>query len=129
MVDDEPGFRSAWERLLARQPDFECVGGLAKADRLADHVASLTPDIVLLDLTMPGEDPIRALADLVSKGSPARVIALSGWNDAATMRSALDAGAWAYVDKLTEPNEVLATIRRVAQTDARERKEQANGSV
>lgn len=117
MVDDEPGFRQAWERLIMRQTDMVWAGGLARADGLAGHANTLAADVILLDLTMPGEDPLRAMADLASNGSTARVIALSGWSDPAIARSALDAGAWAYVDKLTDPNDVLATVRRVARMD------------
>lgn len=91
--------------------------GLARADGLAAQANTHAADVILLDLTMPGEDPLRALADLTSNGSTARVIALSGWSDPAIARSALDAGAWAYVDKLTDQNEVLATVRRVAHMD------------
>ncbi|MCC6426410.1 MAG: response regulator [Phycisphaerales bacterium] len=62
VVDDEPRLCAAWERLLSVQTDMELVRTLDRADHLAAEVAEHAPDVVLLDLPMPDEDPLTASA-------------------------------------------------------------------
>ncbi len=114
VVDDEPPLRSAWERLVRMQPDLELAPSLSRADNLVAMIAEHAPSIVLLDLTMPGKDPIGAMTEATATHPDTRVVVYSGFKDTRTMREAFEAGAWAFVDKLDAPQDILDTIRRVA---------------
>jgi len=61
-ADDEPKLLQAWERLFTAQPDMELVGTLPDAEGLADAAAALKPDIAVVDLSMPGRDPLDLLS-------------------------------------------------------------------
>ncbi len=113
-VDDEPRLRTVWERLIGMQDDMACAGTLACADDLPRRAAETGAHIALLDLTMPGRDPIEVAAEVAERCPDCRVVIYSGHNDPESMRRAHEAGAWGYVDKLDEPDEILAALRRIA---------------
>jgi two-component system, NarL family, nitrate/nitrite response regulator NarL len=112
--DDEPGLRDAWSGLIGRQPDMEFVGALPSADHLSDEIAKAKPDVVLLDLVMPGMDAVDALALLASHYPAVRVIVYAAWPDNAVIRRVFEAGAAGYVDKLMDPRQLVDAIRRAA---------------
>lgn len=114
LVDDEPGMLGAWERLFAVQPDMRLVGTLPNADELLSAVERLGPTMVVIDLTMPGLDPFRAIAQLHADHPETRIVVFSGMNDEASVRRAVEAGARGFVDKLADPLEMLGALRRVA---------------
>lgn len=112
VVDDQPDIRAIWQRLICRQPDMTLVETLPSADDLA---ASAPDDaVVLMDLSMPGRDPLAVVAELRETGRRCRVVVFSGYTDARTVRESLEAGAWGFVDKVAPPLEILDAIRRVA---------------
>lgn len=113
-VDDSRELTSAWTRFFALQPDIETVGVLDRADTLGPTVSSLSPDVVLLDLSMDGRNPLDAVEELSRTNPDVRVLICSGCTDAAQIARAMDAGAWGYVDKSEEPQQVLEAIRRAA---------------
>jgi DNA-binding NarL/FixJ family response regulator len=112
-VDDSPRLTAAFVKLIALQPDMEPVGVLHRADGLVAEAAQRRPDIVLLDLTMEGQDPIAALAEMTDRDDHVRVIVFSGVSDERLIEEAMNAGAWGYVDKAQDPGRVLDAIRRV----------------
>lgn len=114
IVDDEPALGSAWERFLQMQPDMECVGTLRRADALVAAISENRPDVVLLDVQLPGRDPFEALREVVSDHPEVRIIFYSGRNDDQTIGRALDGGAWGMVDKVMPPRDILEVIRRVS---------------
>lgn len=114
VVDDEYSLRALWEKLLDAQPDMRCAGTLAQADSLCDCVERAGARVVLLDLKLPGLDPLEAVRRLAAERPECRVVICSGYSDHDTIRSAFDAGAWGFVDKLNPPMETLGVIRRVA---------------
>lgn len=114
VVDDEPKIREAWKMLVAATDDIVTAGSLATADRLCDEVRSVQPDVVLLDLTMPGKDSLVALAETIAACPATRVVVYSGRTDACLRRQAAEAGASAFADKLDQPSKILDTIRRLA---------------
>ncbi|HZW08548.1 MAG TPA: response regulator transcription factor [Phycisphaerales bacterium] len=115
VVDDEPALRRSWEHLLNAQADLACVGTLPTADDLAEKLAHVNARVVLLDISLPGADPFEAMVELNQKALDCRVVVCTGYTDQNTIDSAIDAGAWGFVDKLAPPSEVLNVIRRVAQ--------------
>lgn len=118
VVDDEPKIREAWKALVATTDDIVTSASLASADRLCDEVRTLQSDVVLLDLKMPGKDPLVALAETIAARPDTRVVVYTALTDVRLRRMAIEAGACAYADKLDDLSTVLDTIRRVARTPA-----------
>jgi DNA-binding NarL/FixJ family response regulator len=114
IVDDSPDVVEAWRRLVSVQPDMEVVATLPSADALLPTCRDARADAVLLDLTMPGRDPLEALTELAGCLPATRVIVYSGWSDPLTVKKATQAGAAACVSKLDEPARVIEVIRSVA---------------
>jgi DNA-binding NarL/FixJ family response regulator len=112
-VDDSTMFTSAWERLLSRQEDMECAGSLDRADELLTKARDSKADVVLLDLTMVGRDPLEAMAELKTACPQIKVVVCSGYSDRGRREQATKAGASGYVDKVDQPSRILDTLRRV----------------
>ena len=113
-IDDNPQFTGAWERLLNMQPDMKAVGSRPNADDLVAAVKDAHADLVLMDLTMSGRDPLEAVKDLTVECPHVRVLVCSGRNDHDVRERSTRAGAWGYVDKLEEPQRILDLIRGVS---------------
>lgn len=113
-VDDSNALTKALGQLIRTQPDLEDAGALPNADGLLAEVEQRKPDIVLMDLTMPGVPPLEAIRELAERAPWCRVIAYSGYSDAETVNLAIDAGAWKCISKLTEPQQILESIRLIA---------------
>jgi DNA-binding NarL/FixJ family response regulator len=116
-VDDSPDIGGLCRRLIDSEADMQCVGVLHTADGLVDHVEQVRPDVVLLDLTMPGKDPVDAIRELAISAPWCRVLAFSGHDDDERLLSITEAGAWGLVSKGADPTQLTAAIRRVATGD------------
>lgn len=114
-VDDSPDLLSVYSRLVQRAPGLEMIGTLQSADNLVSESTRLAPDVVVIDLTMPGKAPLSAVTELSGVLPNIRSIVFSGYDDQETVKSAVDAGAWGLVPKLKGgvPGDVLGAIRRV----------------
>jgi DNA-binding NarL/FixJ family response regulator len=113
-VDDHEFMHDGLESRLALESDIECVGHAESADGLAQRIAADKPDVVLLDLEMPGADPFSAIEDLRSQCPDARVIILSAYVRDHFLDQAIDRGAWGYFSKGDSPGSLIEGIRRVA---------------
>lgn len=112
VVDDHPVVRRGIVETFAEEPDFDVVGQGGSAADAAALVAQGAPDLILLDVTMPGNG-IEAAAQ-ISKLSPATaILMLSIREDLATVRSAFRAGARGYVSKGVGAEDLTAAARRV----------------
>src|SRR5215207_3085123 len=98
---------------LGVEPDFEVVGQ-AEDGRILDQVEALSPDVVLMDVSMPVMDGIEATAALTASPSRAAVVMLSLHDDARVVGRALAAGAVGFVAKDGPEGELAAAIRRAA---------------
>ena|ERR1043165_3540438 len=121
-VDDSEDIPEMMRRCIEHEPDMENAGSLNATGDLLAEVKRTRADIVLLDMNMPGEDPLEALREVAAaergggaEGAGARVIAYSGRRDEAAVDRAAKAGAWGYVSKDAEIPRVLDAIREVAQ--------------
>lgn len=113
-VDDSPQLTAALEKLFAAQADMQSVGVLHRADDLVKEASERQADVVLLDLTMDGQDPVGAIQELARQKPQMRVVVFSGLSDEDSIGRAIAAGAWGYVDKGELPTAILAAIRSVA---------------
>lgn len=111
VADDHQVVRSGLEQLLATAADIELAGMAADGDEAITLAAELQPDIVLMDLSMPGTDGIAATRAITATGSGAQVVVLTSFSDKQRILDALDAGAAGYVLKHAEPDELLDAIR------------------
>jgi DNA-binding NarL/FixJ family response regulator len=117
IVDDHAVLRAGLEQLLSGEPDLEVVGTAASGDEAVDLVRGLRPDVVLMDLQMPGVDGVSATRRIVGE-ELADVLVLTSYSDAERIVGALDAGAMGYLLKDAEPDEVLRGIRAVARGES-----------
>ncbi len=113
IVDDNTDLAIALHHLLDGTKGMESVGHVGDADAMIDAVRSHRPDVVLLDLTMPGRDPLEALVELKAADGTLRAIVMSGYDDDATRDRASHAGADAFVSKSLDFDEIAETIRTV----------------
>ncbi len=115
-VDDNADMLEMMRMLLDTEPSMQCVGCLHSADRLIEYVAETEPppQIILLDATMPGEDPLAVLRKMSDLPLTCRTIVFSGYDDAEFLGRVRRAGAWGFVSKRDEPDAFLKAIREVA---------------
>ena len=111
---DHPLFRQGLRRFLSTVPDFQVVAEVGRGDEVVSAVKARRPDLVILDVELPGNSGIAAVEQLRAEGAKPRVLMLSGFSDATRIRAALRSGANGYVLKNAPPAELIATIRQVA---------------
>jgi DNA-binding NarL/FixJ family response regulator len=113
-VDDNRDIVMLLEMAINSAPDMVSAGALYRADRLLEEVERSRPHVVLLDLSMPGEDPIAIARELASRFPETSTIVFSAYDDQELVRQAADCGAKGYVRKGENVPVILDAIRRVA---------------
>jgi len=113
VVDDHPVVRQGLRTFLDLQPDITVVGEAGDAAEAVAEAEALSPDVVLLDLRLPGPDGVAALRQLRERGSTARVLVLTSYTDPDAVLPAVRAGAAGYVYKDVDPHALAAAIRSV----------------
>jgi DNA-binding NarL/FixJ family response regulator len=116
LVDDQATVRRGLRMRLSMEPDVEVVGEAESGEAALRLVRALSPDVVLMDVEMPGMDGIVATAALRATAPHVAVVILSLYDDVRTQARAREAGAAAFVAKHQAKSPLLATIRRVAST-------------
>lgn len=114
LVDDHKLFRSGVRALLARQPDFEVVGEAADGLDGVQQARQLKPDVVLLDLDMPGLSGREAVRALAEEAPQSRVLMLTVSEDSGDLLDTLRAGAAGYLLKNIDTDYFVDAIRRAA---------------
>ena len=113
VADDHPMLREGLVAVLGTQPDFEVVGEAADGEEAARLARRLEPDVILLDLEMPGVDGVAALEKLRSAGSEARTIVFTAYDTDERILGSLRAGARGYLLKGASRAEIFDAIRTV----------------
>ena len=113
-VDDHAFLAEGLKTRLNAETDMECVGRLSTADGLTSTVRETGANVVLLDIEMPGQDAFEALRDLARQFPEVRVIMLSAYVRDSYIDAAYKAGAWGYLSKADDPDEIVDAIRRVS---------------
>jgi len=114
LVDDHPLVRSGLAGLLSASEDLTVVGEAADGDSALAEATALSPDVVLMDISMPGMDGIEATRRLIEAGFRGAVVMLTSFSDRDRVTDALTAGAVGYLLKDSEPEAVLAAVRSAA---------------
>lgn len=110
LVDDHTMFREALHLVLSHEPGIEVVGELGDGSQVLDAVARLTPDVVVMDVSMPTVNGIVATRTLLASHPQLHVVALSGFNYKQFVMEMLDAGATAYVIKSAAGEQLVRAI-------------------
>jgi DNA-binding NarL/FixJ family response regulator len=114
VVDDHPLFRDGLAGLLATVDDVEVVGAVDDGQTAVRQSAELAPDVVLMDLNMPGLPGLEAIRRIVAQRPAPAVLVLTMVDDDDTVTAALQVGARGYLLKGAVQEEVLAALRTVA---------------
>jgi DNA-binding NarL/FixJ family response regulator len=114
IVDDQSLVRVGIQALLSRKPDIEVVGQASDGAEALHLVEALDPDVVLMDIRMPGMDGVEATRQLVARQTRSGIIILTTFQDDANLFSALAAGARGYLLKDSDHKQLAEAIRVVA---------------
>jgi DNA-binding NarL/FixJ family response regulator len=113
VVDDHPVVRQGIRTFLDVQDDLTVVGEAADGTECVAAAQRCRPDVILLDLRMPGGDGVAALRELRRVGNPARVLVITSFTEPGAVLPAVRAGAAGYVYKDVDPPALAAAIRAV----------------
>jgi len=114
LVDDHAVVREGYRRLLERDGDIVVIGEAVDAATAQSLFCSLDPQIVVMDITLPGTSGIEAMRRMLAYKPEARVLIFSMHEDAIFARRALQAGAFGYVTKASAPSVLVEAIHSVA---------------
>ncbi|WP_406073027.1 response regulator [Micromonospora sp. NBC_01638] len=118
IVDDHPVVRDGLRGMFTGDPGFEVVGEAADGAEALALVATLRPDVVLMDLRMPGMDGVTAIRRLARAGSAARVLVLTTYDTDADVLPAIEAGATGYLLKDTPRVELVRAVLAAARGES-----------
>jgi DNA-binding NarL/FixJ family response regulator len=118
IVDDHPAFRRGLELMLSDVDDIEVVAQAASGEEAVELAAQTTPDVVLMDLRMPGLDGIESTRRLKRLHSSLSVVVLTMFEDDASVFAAMRAGARGYVLKGADQDEIERAVRAAAAGEA-----------
>lgn len=119
LADDDALVRATMRALLAAEPDITVVGEAANGHRTVAGARALRPDVVLMDVRMPGHDGVHATREIASWEPPRpRVLVLTTFDLDEVVDDCIAAGADGFLLKRSTPEEVVAALRTVASGDA-----------
>lgn len=113
LVEDNDQLRSTLARVLNRAPDCKCVGQFATAEAALAGLPALRPDVVLMDINLPGLNGVECVRRLKQSLPDTQVVMLTAYEDTDNIFNALAAGASGYLLKRTTSAELLAALREV----------------
>ncbi|HEX4119296.1 MAG TPA: response regulator transcription factor [Verrucomicrobiae bacterium] len=113
VVEDDRGLRDQIVAILRSAPDIKCVGAFATAEEALTKIPSQNPDVVLMDIGLPGMSGIECVAQLKKLNSAPQIIMVTVYEDSDRIFRALKAGANGYLVKSGPPDELLDAVRDV----------------
>jgi len=118
VVDDHDLLREGVSTVIASHPDLDVVGEARTGEAAIDMVAELGPDVVVMDIVMPGIGGIEAIRRLRAAHPTLGIVALSSFSDGAQVRTAIDAGATGYLIKSVDGESLARAVRNAAEGTA-----------
>jgi DNA-binding NarL/FixJ family response regulator len=118
IADDQALVRGGFRMILEAKEDMEVVGEAGDGDEAVALVERMQPDVVLMDVRMPGVDGIEATRSIAASGSSARIVILTTYDVDEYVFSALRAGASGFLLKDVRPAELTEAVRVIARGDA-----------
>ena len=113
IADDHPVVRQGLQVLLSVQDDIDVVGEAADGEQAVAMAAELVPDVILLDLKLPGMDGVGVLRELRDSGLATRALVLTSASDRALVTLAMQAGAAGFLYKDVDPDALVRALRSV----------------
>jgi DNA-binding NarL/FixJ family response regulator len=118
IADDHAVVREGLRAVLGSEPDMEVVGEAATGKEVLERAADLRPDVILMDIQMPGINGIEATRRIIAANQEIGVVILTMYEDDDSIFSAMRAGARGYVLKGAHPSQILKVLRAVADGEA-----------
>ncbi|WP_275292831.1 response regulator transcription factor [Amycolatopsis sp. La24] len=118
IVDDHPVVRDGLRGMFCADPRFEVVGEAADGATAITAGEQLRPDVILMDLRMPGTDGVTAIKELAKRGVPARILVLTTYDTDSDVLPAIEAGATGYLLKEAPREELFRAVEAAAQGQA-----------
>ena len=115
VVDDHEIFRRGVMDVLDKEDDITVIGEARNGQQAIDQAGELSPDVVFMDLNMPGQNGIEATAYLTQKWPDLKVLMLTASEEAGDLYGALSVGARGYVLKISDAQEIIDALRQVYQ--------------
>jgi NarL family two-component system response regulator LiaR len=113
VVDDHPIVREGLRGLISGKPDMDLAGEARDGQEAVLQARALQPDVILMDLVMPGKSGLQAIQEIMGENPEARILVLTSFGEDDQVLSAVKAGALGYLLKDTSPKELLEAIRCV----------------
>jgi len=118
IADDHPMFRYGLRALLAAEPTADVVGEATTGEEVIAQAAALMPDVILMDLTMPGLNGIEATRRILAASPHVNILVLTMFDDDDSVFAAMRAGARGYLLKGAEAEETMRAIHVVSEGEA-----------
>lgn len=118
LVDDHEVVRLGLKSLLERHPNFEVIGEASSAREALEQVANLEPDVVVMDIRMPGTSGIEACEEIVGRFPQTKVIMLTSYAEDEMLFSAIRAGASGYILKQIGSDDLVKALEAVSRGEA-----------
>ncbi|WP_037363415.1 response regulator [Amycolatopsis orientalis] len=118
IADDHPIVRDGLRGIFTGERGFEVLGEAAHGAEAVTLAEALRPDVVLMDLRMPGTDGVAAITELARLGNPARVLVLTTYDTDSDVLPAIEAGATGYLLKDSPREELFRAVRAAARGEA-----------
>lgn len=113
IVEDDTRLREILVRYFAAQPDFTCLSAFSNAETALAEIPSNPPDVVLMDINLPGMTGIECVPLLRAAVPPVKIVMLTVFEDSEQVFKSLSAGAFGYLVKSSRPAKILQAIREV----------------
>jgi DNA-binding NarL/FixJ family response regulator len=118
VADDQALVRAGLKMVLEAEPDIEVVGEAADGNEVLDVARRSSPDVVLMDIRMPGLDGLEASRRLLAGDAPPKVLVLTTFDEEEYLYEALRAGTSGFLLKVSPPEQLIGAIRTVAAGNA-----------
>jgi DNA-binding NarL/FixJ family response regulator len=118
LIDDHPVVREGLSGMLAGQPDFEVVGQGSDGSQAVSLNAELRPDVILMDLRMPGMDGVTAIQEIKARLPDTNILVLTTYDSDVDIVRAVEAGATGYLLKDTPREELFRAVRSAAKGES-----------
>lgn len=118
IVDDHPVVRDGLRGMFSADPRFDVIGEAGNGTEAVSKAVELRPDVILMDLRMPGGDGVSAIRSLAARGVASRVLVLTTYDTDGDVSAAMDAGATGYLLKDSPRDELFRAAEAAAQGHA-----------
>ncbi|MFT3945976.1 MAG: response regulator transcription factor [Agriterribacter sp.] len=113
IVDDHPAVRHAWMLFLSTDQTLKIVGVFSNGNEMIEKLAEVSPDIILMDISMPGMSGMEATRRIMKLNADVKIIAVSTHSSSVYKKGMIDAGAKGFVSKFSVSEQLLHAIKEV----------------